>query len=206
MVECRWLPSSLSVASGTIFTGLRMQRRLRRPVAGGALATHVGSQQRVGETLLRRLHQLRAAMVGMTGHAIRCGQRLMKGDRPAIPFNGRAGRGADADVGHLVTGRAARRRHAFEGRMASEAVGRDAGMRRDQRPGRNHQVRQGKAERDQRAQVYDDQPETPAAHHFHPQNRQIAMMCVNASTPNASVIGKWTTRHALTTSNVRLSQ
>ena len=31
-------------------------------------------------------------------------------------------------------------------------------------------------------------------------------MCASASTANASVIGKCTTRHCLTTSKVRLSQ
>ena len=31
------------------------------------------------------------------------------------------------------------------------------------------------------------------------------MMCASASTANARVIGKWTTRHCLTTSKVRLS-
>jgi hypothetical protein len=68
-----------------------------------------------------------------------------------------------------------------------------------------HEMRVDEDQRHQSQQIGSYNGQEPAPFHFQPQNRNIAMMCVAASTANANVIGKWITRHCWTTSKVRLS-
>lgn len=206
MIECRGFPAGLRMTRCALVASLGMDWRRRCTVAGGALAAYFWPQQVVRKALRCPFDQLWAGVVAMAGGAVWLGQRLMKSDCVAFLRYRLTRRCSDADVSDLVTSGAAIGGDALEWDMAGKAVAGDAMMRWNKGARCDHQLRPEERKSDQSAKIDDDKPKTPAAHYFHPQNRKVAMMCASASTQNASVIGRWTTRQALTASKVRLSQ
>lgn len=95
----------------------------------------------------------------------------------------------DADVRHLVTCYAAIRRCSPKRRVAGKAMVRDFGMGGDKRSWRDHYLRPCEDGSDDDAKTDGDQDESVPLFHFQPQNRKMEMMCANARTANASVIG-----------------
>ena len=70
MIEACWFPCSLPVALRAIFACLSMNRNRRGQVTCCTLAAHFRSQQIVREGRFGHPCQSRAAVAGMTGHAI----------------------------------------------------------------------------------------------------------------------------------------
>ena len=101
-------------------------------------------------------NQPRAAVIAVASHAVLLDQLLMKRQRCGAG-NRFAGGGTQADVGHRMTAHTALGRHAAQGCMTGEAVGRQAGMGRHQRAGADHQSRIDEGERDHADERHRDQ-------------------------------------------------
>lgn len=182
-----------------------MQRRGGGASSVYALAADFRPQHGVIEALLRGLQPWRPAVITAASHAVRPVQRLVEGDGIASFGDKRPFDGADADIRHLVTGGAAIRNNSLERCVADKAVGSDAAVRRDQRTRVTIRYGHRKASpvSPHRLMAISQKPQWRIS--STPQNSQFAMICANASTPNASVVGRWMTHHALNASNVRLS-
>ena len=87
VVERRGFPCCRRVAGCAFLPCIGVKFGLWRGMARAALATHIGAEQRVGETLLCRFDQFWVAVIGMAIDARRLGQRLVEGDRAALLHN-----------------------------------------------------------------------------------------------------------------------
>lgn len=116
------------MAGRAVFARLTVKLCGRSPVAGRALAANICAQQAVVEALVFGLGEMRPAVIGVTGHAIGAGQRLVEGHRSAALRDRRAFRRADADISDLVACRAAIRRNTGERCMAGKTVAGDVAM------------------------------------------------------------------------------
>ena len=139
-----------------------------------------GAQQRVREGLAALLREPRAAVIGVARHAVLLDQVLVKRALQARlrrdPSDGVALRRAQADVGERMALHAQRGGRTSPGLVAGEAVGADLGVRGDDWPRADHQVRIDEGQRHQRHQICRDDPVQPATLHFQPQNRKVATM------------------------------
>ena len=157
------------------------------------------------ERLAPALSQLRFLMIAVARHAVLRHQFLVERGFHSRPLERDALARAQPYVGQGMASNAPFGRRTAPGCVAVEALCCKFGVATYERAGTEHEMRVDEDQRDQGHQIgrYDGQE--PAPFHFQPQNRNTATMCVAASTANASVIGKWITRHCLTTSKVRLS-
>lgn len=137
-------------------------------------------------------------MVGMTSHAIGLGKSLMKRNLPAKSGDCFTFGRAQTDLRNLMAIGAAICRCARKWRVAGKAIIGDLGMRRNHCSGCDHGLRPNHGQADQQAKANGDHDKGPAALHFQPQNKKMAMMCASARPAKASVIGTWTVRHCLT--------
>ena len=73
--------------------------------------------------------------------------------------------------------------------MAGETIRFEAGVCRNKRSRRYHEMRVKKNQRGEPDEVGRDDEENPASLHLHPQNRKMLTMWPSARTAKASVIG-----------------
>jgi len=189
VIERGWFPAVLAMASSTRNTKVTVQIVLRCGVARRATIACHRPQQGMREPLVASRRLLRPDMVDVADHAVTFEKLLVKRCLDTHPWQRNPLGRAQSDVRHVMTSDATHGRRAAPRRMARETVRPQVAMSVPEHPGADHQVRVGERQHHDGQQVGRDQPEGPAARHFHPQKRKIAMMCARASTANARVIG-----------------
>lgn len=190
VIESSRFPLLWCVALGAITADLPMKRVHGALVARFASIPRFRAQKRMRERFANPLSQPWSLMVAMASRAVLLEQILMKGGLPSRFGNRDAFGGSKADVWKGVAGDAPLGRDASQGGMACKTVCVDVRMGLDQWARCHHEVGIGKNQTYHYHKVGCNDGQNPAAFHFQPQNKNMAMIWASARTANASVMGK----------------
>ena len=174
--ERRGLPRAGLVTGAAVRRGSRVERVLRRGVAGRATGLGDGRQHGVHKSGRRGAGYAGDAVIVMAGHAVPVRQFLMEGAPGEGRSDGGARDGPHAYGRDAVARDASLDRGAAERGVASKAVSRQSGMRRDQRAGRDHLVRIAEGQDRDDPQADRDDSQDPGTLPFHLQKRRMATM------------------------------